>query len=226
MKLNEMQVSPETQEKLEQYLHLMLEANKVMNLTAVTDWDEALVRHLTDSLMGASLLPEGAKVADVGTGAGLPGLPLAIARPDCSFVLADTLKKRVDFLSETVKTLGLTNVATLWIRAEDMGRDPKYREQFDVAVCRALAALRLSLEYLHPMVKVGGFSLFWKGSSVAEEIEAADKALRELKGAEPILHPYTLPGQQAQFALLQVKKTQPTPKKYPRRVGVPAKNPL
>ena len=213
-------------ERLESYLRLLLEANQVMNLTAVTDWDEAVIRHLEDSLAGSELIPENASVIDVGTGAGLPGLPLAIVRPDCSFVLADTLRKRCDFLKETVQTLGLANVSVHWGRAEDLGRDPHFRESFDTALCRALAPLRLGLEYLHPLVRTGGFSLFWKGSAADTEIREADRALRELRAGTPEQIHYTLPEQEGQFCLIRVPKPNPCPQKYPRRSGLPAKNPL
>jgi len=216
----------QNREKLESYLRLLLEANRTMNLTAVTDWDEAVVRHLEDSLAGAAFLPENARVIDVGTGAGLPGLPLAIVRPDCSFVLADTLRKRCDFLTQTIETLGLSNVTVRWARAEDLGRDADVRESFDVAVCRALAALRLSLEYLHPLVKTGGFSLFWKGAAAETEILESAHALKELQAGRPEILRYALPGQEGQLCLIRVPKPRPCPKKYPRRTGVPGKNPL
>jgi len=213
-------------DRLEAYLRLLLEANETMNLTAVTDFDEAVVRHLEDALAGAAYLPENAKVIDVGTGAGLPGMPLAIARPDCAFVLADTLRKRCDFLEKTVETLGLPNVTVRWARAEDLGRDEKTRETFDVAVCRALAALRLSLEYLHPLIRVGGCSLFWKGAAAEAEVAEAARALRELQADRPEILPYALPGVEGAFRIVRVGKSRPCPKKYPRRTGVPGKNPL
>jgi len=220
-------VTAEQNELLEAYLRLILEKNKVMNLTAVTDWDEAVTRHLLDSRMGGALLPEGAYAADVGTGAGLPGLPLAILRPDTRWVLADSLKKRVDFLAETVGRLGLSSrVQALWIRAEDMGRDPSYREKFDIGVCRALAPLKVSLEYLLPLVKPNGTALFWKGSAAREEAHDAARALRLLGGQIQEFYPYRLPGQEAEFSLIEVKKVRPTPPAYPRKAGTPAKTPL
>ncbi len=213
-------------DRLEEYLRLLLEANRQMNLTAVTDWDEAVVRHLEDSLAGAELLPRDARVIDVGTGAGLPGIPLAIARPDCTFVLADTLRKRCDFLEKTAEALELSNVSVRWARAEDLGRDPAVRGTFDTAVCRALASLRLSLEYLHPLVRTGGFSLYWKGAAAETEIAEADNALRELRADDPEILPYALPGQEGSLCIVRVRKSRPCPDRYPRRTGVPAKNPL
>lgn len=215
--------------QLEAYADRLLAANAVMNLTAITDPREVARRHLLDAIHPGALsrLPQGARVIDVGTGAGLPGLPLAIVRPDLRVTLSDSLGKRIRFLQETVEALGLSpRVETEWARAEDLGRRAGFREAYDVACARAVAALPVLCEYLLPLVRVGGAALCWKGASALEEAEAAAGALRRLGGGPAQVTPYALPGLEGHWHLVEMAKRAPTPKAYPRKAGTPSKQPL
>ena len=215
--------------QLEAYADRLLAANAVMNLTAITDPREVAQRHLLDAIHPEALsrLPQGARVIDVGTGAGLPGLPLAIVRPDLAVTLSDSLGKRIRFLQETVEALGLSaRVDTQWARAEELGRRAGFREAYDVACARAVAALPVLCEYVLPMVRVGGSVLCWKGAAALEEAEAASRAAARLGGGRPQATPYGLPGLVGNWHLVEIPKRAPTPKAYPRKAGTPAKQPL
>ena len=220
-------LSNETLDAFDLYGRRLQEVNQVMNLTAVTDDEGIAHRHFLDSLRPQvnDLIPQGSSLVDVGTGAGFPGLPLAIARPDLSVTLADSLGKRCDFLKGVVSELGLeSRVTVLWIRAEDLGRDEAHREKYDFACARAVAALPTLAEYLLPLVKVGGAMLSWKGPSLPEELANAQRALDILGGGQRFVDHYTLDGQA--MALARIAKSRPTPPAYPRRSGKPSKSPL
>lgn len=215
-------------EGLERYCGLLLAENAAMNLTAVTDPGEVAVRHFLDSLCppALALLPRGARLIDVGSGGGLPGIPLAIARPDLSVTLLEARRKKTDFLLRTAELLGLENVSVVWGRAEDTGRDPAHREQYDVATARAVAALPVLCELLLPFVAVGGMAFAWKGPAAREEMEAAGPALDCLGGAHPRLLPYAISHEFCHMHLFVCDKVRPTPPSYPRKAGKPAKFPL
>ena len=210
---------PEVSEKmiddLLKFSALLLEKNKVMNLTAVTEPTEVVTRHFLDCAALAPHMPQGGRVLDVGTGAGFPGMPLAILCPETEFVLLDALRKRIDFLNEVIETLGLTNVTAVHARAEDFAKDS--RASFDMAVSRAVADLRTLSELAVPMVKVGGAFLAMKAEDCTEEVEAAANA-RTILGAPDaeVLH-YTVPFDDVSRAIVRLQKTQVTPEKYPRR---------
>ena len=210
---------PEVSEKmiddLLKFSALLLEKNKVMNLTAVTEPTEVVTRHFLDCAALAPHMPQGGRVLDVGTGAGFPGMPLAILCPETEFVLLDALRKRIDFLNEVIETLGLTNVTAVHARAEDFAKDS--RASFDMAVSRAVADLRTLSELAVPMVKVGGAFLAMKAEDCTEEVEAAANA-RTILGAPDaeVLH-YTVPFDAVSRAIVRLQKTQETPEKYPRR---------
>ena len=214
-------------EDFECYGRMLCEANQTMNLTTVDDPEGIARRHFLDSLRPLALgwLPEGASLVDVGTGAGFPGLPLAIARRDLSVTLADSLNKRTEFLKSVVEALKLSDrVKVIWIRAEDMGRDAQHRERYDFACARALAALPTLAEYLLPLVKVDGAMLAWKGPGLGQELEAGQRALDILGGGARQVDSYALGDQQMQLA--RIRKSRPTPPAYPRRAGKPGKQPL
>ena len=210
---------PEVSEKmidnLLKFSALLLEKNKVMNLTAVTEPTEVVTRHFLDCAALAPHMPQGGRVLDVGTGAGFPGMPLAILCPETEFVLLDALRKRIDFLNEVIAELGLTNVTAVHARAEDYARDN--RGTFDLAVSRAVADLRVLSELALPMVKVGGAFLAMKAEDCTEEVETAANA-RMILGAPDaeVLH-YTVPFDEVSRAIVRLQKTQETPEKYPRR---------
>lgn len=210
---------------LEAFSRLLLEKNQVMNLTAITEPREVARLHLLDSL---SLLPlaglEEGTVVDVGTGAGFPGVPLAIARPSARVTLLDSLGKRVDFLRESCRTLGLDNVECVHGRAEEFAGER--RETFDLAVSRAVAALPVLCELCLPLVKVGG--AFWAMKSVdtEEEISASKAAVKVLGGRIQAVSDYTIPTTEVVHRVVCIQKTAPTPKKYPRRFALIKKQPL
>lgn len=214
-------------ERFAWYYELLVEGNTRMNLTAVLEPEEAVDRHFLDCLapVAQGLLPEGAKVVDVGTGAGFPGLPLLIARPDLKLTLVDALNKRLGFIQGVLDELGL-QAEIVHMRAEDFSRKPEYREQYDIAAARAVAAVSPLMEYLLPCVRRGGFALCWKGPDISQEAEAARKAIFLLggKARQPI--GYEIPDRDWQHNLFIVDKVSNTPKTYPRKAGTPSKSPL
>ena len=218
-------LGPELIEPLETFSRMLLEKNQVMNLTAITDPRDVAVLHLLDSLALTGLAGlEGRTVVDVGTGAGFPGVPLAIARPSARMTLLDSLGKRVDFLRESCRTLGLDNVECVHGRAEEFAGER--RETFDLAVSRAVAALPVLCELCLPLVKVGG--AFWAMKSVdtEEEISASKTAVKVLGGRIQAVSDYTIPTTEVVHRVVCIQKTAPTPKKYPRRFALIKKQPL
>ena len=218
-------LGPELIEPLEAFSRMLLEKNQVMNLTAITDPRDVAVLHLLDSLALTGLVGlEDRTVVDVGTGAGFPGVPLAIARPSARVTLLDSLGKRVDFLRESCRTLGLDNVECVHGRAEEFAGER--RETFDLAVSRAVAALPVLCELCLPLVKVGG--AFWAMKSVdtEEEISASKAAVKVLGGRIQAVSDYTIPTTEVVHRVVCIQKTAPTPKKYPRRFALIKKQPL
>lgn len=217
-------------ERLARYHAMLCDWNERMNLTGSTDFEDALDRHYLDSLAPLEtdgLFPFGARLIDVGTGAGFPGMPLAIARPDLCVTLLDSLAKRLGFLSAVIEELGLVNVKLVHARAEDGGHDPKYREQFDIAVARAVAPLNVLSELLLPFVRVGGKMLCYKGPAARDEWAAGERAARLLGGGTPVLHPARLPSQpEWEHCVVAVQKTEKTVRQYPRKAGTPSRLPL
>lgn len=217
-------------ERLAYYQELLVEWNERMNLTGDASIEVALDRHYIDSLAPLAidgLYPKGARLIDVGTGAGFPGLPLAIVRPDLNVLLLDSLQKRLTFLDTVVAELGLTNVRTAHARAEDAGQNPLYREHFDVAVARAVAAAPVLMELLLPFVRIGGKALCYKGPSAEEELRAGRRAARLMGGSAIRTLPVTVPTQpEWQHCVLVSDKLQVTPRLYPRKAGMPTKVPL
>lgn len=211
------------------YHALLADWNTRMDLTKVIEPAEAMDRHYADSLLPLTrpgLIPQGASLIDVGTGAGFPGLPLAIARPDLEVTLLDALGKRIAFLQAVVDDLKLSNVRALHARAEDGARKAELRERFDLAAARAVAAAPVLLEYLLPFVKLGGRALMWKGPGVLQELPQARTAARLLGGEMETPLPMALPGLSWQHLLLPCRKISKTLRQYPRKAGTPVRNPL
>ena len=217
--------SPQAVDDLLCFSALLLEKNKVMNLTAVTDPREVVTRHFLDCAALAPQLQPGGRVLDVGTGAGFPGLPLAVLCPQSTFVLLDAQRKRIDFLSDVIAALGLSNCTAVHARAEDGGRDPALRERFDCATARAVAGMNVLSEYCLPFVKTGGVFAALKGPQMEEELPLARKAISVLGGKVERVETYALPGGDRR-ALALVRKSRPTPKAYPRQGGKIKKSPL
>jgi len=209
----------------------LLEWNQRFNLTAVTDREGVLVRHFLDSLSCLKVLPRaelsaGARVIDVGTGAGFPGLPLKIVCPSMRLTLLEATRKKVTYLEHVVHELGLKGVEVIHGRAEDLGRDPAHRERYDWALARAVAEMPTLAEYLLPLVRVGGAALAQKGEGAAAEVHGTDAAIATLGGRVRQLLPVELRGLAETRYLVVVDKVAATPECYPRRTGVPKKRPL
>lgn len=231
---------PERTERLHALLDEVLRVNRQFNLTAVRDPDEAWTKHILDSLRGLETgLFEGAKrVADVGAGAGFPGLALAVARPDLQVTLLDSTRKKCDFMAAAIEKFAL-NADVLCERAEIAGHNKQWREQFDVATARAVGSLGEVCELALPLVKVGGHLVLWRGAQAREELHQSQGALFKLGGvaAGSVLSnsmegeagavlPYALPGHNTSYHLVVIEKVKPTPPGYPRRVGLPKQRPL
>lgn len=218
------QVDPQSVDKLLRYSDLLLEKNKVMNLTAVTDPCEVVTRHFLDCASLAPYIKNGETVLDVGTGAGFPGLPLAILCPDATFTLLDAQRKRIDFLTEVVAALELTNVFPVHGRAEEFAS--LHRASFDLAVSRAVADLRVLCELALPMVKVGGAFYAMKASDCMDEVDSASKAFAVLGASAAELLRYTVPHDGVERVLVRLQKCKDTPDKYPRRFKKIQSDPL
>lgn len=219
---------PRIDQKMEKYLRFLLDSNQKTNLTSITNWEEAVVKHLQDS-MAIILWKQWDSinsVIDLGTGPGLPGIPLAIAHPKKEFMLLETNGKKVKFLNETISYLQLNNVTILHGRAEDIGRKKEYREKIDLVLTRAVASLPVLLELAFPLIQVGGYLVAYKGPEPASEIEEAQQAQELLYAKCDELIFYQLNGMYGKRSLIAYKKKLNTPSKYPRRPGIPEKNPL
>ena len=212
------------------YMNMLIEKNKVMNLTAITEPEEVVIRHFVDSAMAVKfyndILSDKKYTVDVGTGAGFPGLPLAIISPNSSFVLNDTLGKRINFLSEVISELNIKNVELVKSRAEDFGHDKKYREKFDYAVSRGVSKLSVLSEYSLPLVNVGGAMLAYKMFDCDDELASGNNAIKKLGGKFHVKHKYSIIDNEPDRCVVEIKKTSNTPTKFPRKAGTPSSNPL
>ena len=218
-----------TEKQIEQFLkyyEMLIEKNKVMNLTAITEYDEVIEKHFLDSISLCQVydLSKPVKILDMGIGAGFPGVPLKIAFPEIEITLADSLNKRIKFLDEVIAELGLEKVTTVHARAEELARNKEHRENYDLLVSRAVANLSTLGEYCIPFVKIGGNFISYKSGEVDEEVNAASKAIKILGGEIKDVYKFDLADQKRSF--VTIEKTKTTPKTYPRKAGTPSKEPL
>ena len=212
-------ISDEKKEKLYKFYEILVEKNKVMNLTSITEIKEFTYKHFIDSIALEK------SVKDLGTGAGFPGIPLAIVYPNLNLTLIDSLNKRIKFIKETCDILDIKNVNAIHSRAEDIDRNKDYREKFDICVSRAVANLASLSEYCLPLVKVGGSFISYKSKGYEVETVEAQKAIKVLGGEIGNIEKFEL-GEYGERILLDIKKIKSTPDKYPRKAGLPTKEPI
>ncbi len=221
------EITPDIENKLNLYGNLLLEWNEKINLTAITEPEDVLYKHFYDCILffKNSSIPTNNKIIDVGTGAGFPGLVLKIVRPDLEVTLLDSLNKRINFLNDVINKLGLKGINAIHSRAEEAGRNPLYREKYDIACARAVAAMPVLMEYCVPFVKVGGQFIAMKGPSAGDELALCNNAIKQLGVDKPTIICETLINNE-QRAFVYAKKISQTPPKYPRNSGKIAKQPL
>ena len=213
------------------YSEMLVEWNQKINLTAITDFEDIVWKHFIDSVsVNLSKIVSretwNKKIIDVGTGAGFPSIPLKIVYPEGKYTLLDSLNKRIGFLQEVIKSDGLKNVTPVHGRAEDFGHDPKYREQYDVCISRAVSNLSTLSEYCIPFLRKGGIFIAYKSADSDTEIAEASKAIKVFGGEMIGVEKFVLPGKEIGRSLVVIKKVTNTPKKYPRKAGMPSKSPI
>ena len=219
-------LNEENLDKLYNYKNLVLEWNEKINLTAITEDNEFAVKHFIDSLTINKYIESKKTIIDIGTGAGFPGIPLKILNKDNKFVLFDSLNKRLKVLEDIIYKIELKNIETLHGRAEEIFKNKQYREKYDIAVSRAVAALNVLVELMLPAVKLGGICICMKGNNAEEEIKEAKKAVKELGGEIIKIEKIMLPELNLERNIVIIKKVKQTPSKYPRKPGTPQKEPI
>ncbi|KGP73218.1 16S rRNA (guanine(527)-N(7))-methyltransferase RsmG [Pontibacillus yanchengensis] len=222
------ELSEEQVDQFNTYFQTLVEWNEKINLTAITDEEDVYLKHFYDSLSAAFYMDfnQPLQICDVGAGAGFPSIPLKIVFPELKVTIVDSLKKRITFLNHLATQLGLSDVAFYHDRAENFGKNAKFREQFDVVTARAVARMSVLSELCLPLTKVGGTFLVMKGSQFDEEMKDADFAVKLLGGEVNTFHTFYLPKEDSERSIAIIDKRRKTPKKYPRKAGLPNKSPL
>ncbi len=213
-------------QKFYDYMNLLVEWNKKINLTAITEEKDIILKHFVDSLTVLKYIKDNKNIVDVGTGAGFPGIPLAIMNDSLKITLVDSLNKRINFLNEVCSKIKLKNTKAIHSRAEEFGQDNNYRESYDIAISRAVSNLTVLAEYLLPLVKVGGKIICMKGPDIEEELKQAKSAIDILGGKFERCDNFCLPKSDISRNIIIINKIKETPKKYPRKAGTPVKTPL
>lgn len=212
-------------EKLFVYMNLILKWNESINLTAITDHNQFIVKHYVDSLLIDSFIKGANRVLDIGTGAGFPGIPLKIYNPDIEFTLIDSVNKKINVINDVIQKLGLKNIEALHIRAEDLAQNSSYREKFDIVTTRAVSNLTTICEYMLPFVKIGGKAICMKGPNIEEELKNSEKAIKILGGEIEKIEKINI-DDEFERNIIVIKKIKNTEKKYPRGQGKPLKEPI
>jgi len=219
------EINEKQAEKFFDYMNLLIKWNNNINLTSIIEPEEVILKHFIDSLTSYKYVKK-TSVIDVGTGAGFPGIPLKIADKEVNITLLDSLNKRINFLNEVIDNLKLENIKTIHGRVEEIARNKEYRESYDVAVSRAVAPLNVLLEYMIPLIKVGGMCVCMKGSNAVEEIKVSSNALKRLNAEIELVESFELPGTDMKRNIIVVKKLGKTDNVFPRKAGTPSKKPL
>lgn len=215
-------------EQFDQYYNILIEWNGFMNLTGITQYEEVVTKHFIDSisLVNTVDIKEGLKIIDIGTGAGFPGIPIKIIFPKIEIVLLDSLNKRIRFLNEVINQLGLQSITAVHGRAEDYAQKNQHREQYDLCVSRAVANLSSLSEYCIPFTKVDGYFISYKSGEIEEELKLSENAIKKLGGKIEKVEKFNLPDSDISRSLIVIKKIKNTMKKFPRKSGLPTKEPL
>lgn len=219
-------IADEQVEQLYKYMNLLIKWNEKINLTAIIEPEDIILKHFVDSLTVLKEIPKNAKVADIGTGAGFPGLPIKILRPDIEVALIDSLNKRIKFLDEVIMENNLKHVHATHARAEEIGHNKEFRQQFDVVTSRAVAKLNVLLEYMMPLTKIGGTCICLKGPNIEEEVKEAENAIEVLGGKLEKIEKLTLPDSDNERTIVVIKAVKHLPNRYPRKAGTPTVSPL
>ena len=207
------------------YMQELLEWNKKINLTAIEDENEIILKHFIDSLTVQKYIKNAQNIIDIGTGAGFPGIPLAIVNEKSNIILLDSLNKRINFLNNVIQKLELSNVKAIHGRAEDLAKIVQHREKYDIVISRAVAPFNVLLEYMLPFNKVNSYTIAMKGSNI-EEVDISNNALKKLGGKIEKIEKINLPNTDIKRNIIIVRKIEETPKKFPRKAGIPKKEPL
>ena len=220
-------ISKEQENNFLRYFELLAEWNNRINLTAITQKDDVIIKHFVDSLAVLKYTDlNGRSLIDIGTGAGFPGIPLKIMSPSCNVVLLDSLNKRINFLNEIISELGLSDIRCIHARAEDAARNPGLRERFDIAISRAVSGLNTLSEYCLPFVNIDGLFISYKSGSIDEELKNGSDAIAKLGGVLDRVEKFGIPSSDLDRSLIFVKKTEHISDRYPRKAGIPEKKPL
>ena len=226
VKKHKIMLSGKQEKQFYQYMLLLLEWNRKMNLTAITKQEDIILKHFIDCMTVLPYLEQKTKIIDIGTGAGFPGIPIKIMKENTKVTLVDSLKKRIEFLKEVIQKLDLERITPIHTRAEELGKVQEERESYDVAISRAVAKLNVLLEYLLPFVKVGGICICMKANNIDQELEEAREAIEILGGEIEKIENIPLGGSSIIRKLILIKKVKPTPNNFPRKAGIPIKKPI